>query len=123
MHSPIMQPMMSASRRRRVLIIESRLLMPGIVSIQYVRSLRLRPTWKVEVLTENAGHPCLDSRECRSLTTEVRTSFICLTATKSSVGDKHGGRVFAYASMSSVIRCALLMWSLSARSESAADDL
>lgn len=30
--SPIMQPIMIASRRRRVLIMESRLLIPGIVS-------------------------------------------------------------------------------------------
>ena len=80
---PITTPNMIESRRFRVLIMESTLLMPGIVSSSSLinrtgKRHRLRPT-------DYTGHSCIYTRQHVPLTTELGTSLVSLAIGKLSM--------------------------------------
>lgn len=78
MHPPITTPMITASRRRRVLIIPRRLLRPGMVSItNFVSERALRGNGWVH--TYDTGHSGVDSRQRHTLARELSSRFVSLS--------------------------------------------
>ncbi len=119
MHTPITTPNIMESRLRRDLIMETTLFMPGIVS---GRTCQQQVHWQVfsSSLITLIIRVLIPARDERWLANSERVSYACL---KLYVNNKHSVHEETNSIMSSVMRCEPSILPLSARRESAADDL
>jgi len=114
------KPIIIESLRRRDLIIDTKLLIPGMVSVESLVVGRKREQASI---TQDVHHAGINTSQRGSLSRELRASFVCLTEDHTKAGIMVWQQMATHFRISSVIRCELSILPRSASRESAAEDL